>query len=402
MVLEVYEVAAELLESLGSHRRCFVALSLMFDAGIFDETENGGEEGEIITRLKMDAQTGVLIIARKRVASGSRQTIGNYGRIFWIFRFEGSLRFHKVSTLYHPECSGRLSSVHFLGVIVIVAPMADPLCYLNGATVPLSEARIGVLDLGILRGFGIYEGITSFSGEPFRFDDHWERFQKSADVLGLAIPHTKDEVAGAMRALIKHNAGGVRASLRMLLTGGEALGGLEHVPGRETFFITAAPHTPLPSEFYARGASLIAHEYQRFMPAVKSIHYITAVMLQEKRKAAGAIEILYTNGDRALECATSNVFIVKNGTVITPDAGILKGITRTVVLERAHGAYPTREQAVPLSAFFDADEAFITSSFKDIVPIVSIDGRVIGSGAPGPVTRDLMARFAQYASSYAI
>ncbi len=276
-----------------------------------------------------------------------------------------------------------------------------PLCYLNGALLPLGEAKVGVLDLGILRGFGIYEGLTSFSGEPFRFDDHWERFQRSANTLGLVIPCTKDEARNAMRTLIGRNTDGTRASLRMLLTGGEALGGLEHVPGRETFFITAAPHASLPPELYERGASLITHEYQRFMPEVKSIHYITAVMLQEKRKAAGAIEILYTSGDRVLECATSNVFMVKNGTVITPDVDVLKGITRKVVLERAHEAYRTLEQAVPLSAFFDADEAFITSSFKDIVPIVSVDGRAIGSGAPGPLTRDLIARFAQYTSTYA-
>ena len=277
----------------------------------------------------------------------------------------------------------------------------SPLCYLNDALLPLDEAKVSVLDLGVLRGFGIYEGITSFSGEPFRFDDHWERFRKSADMLGLTIPHTKDEARNAMRTLIKHNTDGTRASLRMLLTGGEALGGLEHVPGRETFFITAAPHAPLPVELYARGASLITHEYQRFMPEVKSIHYITAVMLQEKRKTAGAIEILYTNDDRVLECATSNVFIVKNGAVITPGADVLRGITRKVVLECARETYRTLEQAVPLSAFFDADEAFITSSFKDIVPVVSVDGRTIGSGVPGPVTRDLIARFARYADSYA-
>lgn len=279
--------------------------------------------------------------------------------------------------------------------------MTDPLCYLNGAILPLREAKVGVLDLGILRGFGIYEGITSFSGEPFRFDDHWERFQKSADVLGLVIPRTQEEVASAMRALIKHNTTGARASLRMLLTGGEALDGLEYVPGRETFFITVAAHTPLPRELYERGVSLITHEYQRFLPGIKTIHYITAVTLQGKRKASGALEILYTSGGKALECSTSNIFIVKDGIIRTPDADVLKGITRKVVLELAHKAYPVQEMALSLPAFFDADEAFITSSFKDIVPIVSVDGRTIGSGIPGPITRDLMARFAQYTDAAA-
>ncbi|MHB1770049.1 MAG: aminotransferase class IV [Minisyncoccota bacterium] len=279
--------------------------------------------------------------------------------------------------------------------------MTDPLCYLNGAILPLREAKVGVLDLGILRGFGIYEGITSFSGEPFRLSDHWERFQKSADVLGLVIPRTQEEVANAMRALIKHNTTGTRASLRMLLTGGEALDGLEYVPGRETFFITAAAHTPLPRERYERGASLITHEYQRFLPEIKTIHYITAVTLQKKRRAAGALEILYTSDGKVLECSTSNIFIVKDGIIRTPDADVLKGITRKVVLELAHKAYPVQEMALALPAFFDADEAFITSSFKDIVPVISVDGRTIGSGIPGPITRDLMARFAQYTDAAA-
>lgn len=273
-------------------------------------------------------------------------------------------------------------------------------CYLNGEMLPLVEAKVSVLDLGILRGFGIYEGITAFNGEPFLFNDHWARFGRSATPLGLVIPRTKEEVLDAMRTLIKHNASGPRANIRMVLTGGEAEGGLEHVKGRETLFIVAEEFVPLPAALYENGGHLITHDHQRFMAETKTIGYITAVTLQERRRAAGAIEILYTSGGRVLECATSNVFIVKDGVIATPDANILKGITRNVVIELARESHSVEECPISLEEFFDADEVFITSSFKDIVPIVSVDARIIGSGKPGPITHDLMARFAEHTKKY--
>ena len=269
----------------------------------------------------------------------------------------------------------------------------EQFCYLNGEILPLKEARIGVLDLGVLRGFGIYEGITAFGGEPFHFDAHWERFERSARPLGLVIPYSKAEVLEAMRTLIKKNTEGERANIRMVLTGGQAEGGLEHVPGRETLFIVVEPFVPLPATLYENGGHLIQHDHQRFMAEAKTIGYITAVTLQEKRKAEGAIEILYTSGDRVLECATSNIFIVKNGIIATPDTNILKGITRAVAIELAREAYTVEERPVSIEELLGADEVFMTSSFKDIVPIVSVDERTIGSGKPGPITRDLMSRF---------
>src|SRR3989344_5711065 len=153
----------------------------------------------------------------------------------------------------------------------------ESLCFLNGALIPLKEAKISVLDLSIVRGFGIYEGITAVGGKLFRFEDHWERFQNSAQTLGLVIPHTKIEIEEAMNKLAAHNAPGARASLRMVLTGGESKNGLEHIPGNETLLIIAGIVTPLPRELYERGGHLIQHDHQRFVPEIKTINYITAV-----------------------------------------------------------------------------------------------------------------------------
>lgn len=268
---------------------------------------------------------------------------------------------------------------------------------MNGALIPLKEAKISVLDLSIIRGFGIYEGITAFDGKLFRFEDHWERFINSAQTLGLSVPNTKEEIEKAMVKLAANNAPGARASLRMVLTGGESKNGLEHIPGNETLIITAGIVTPLPPELYERGGHLIRHDHQRFVPEIKTINYITAVTLQKKRTDAGAIEILYTNDNRVLECATSNIFMVKNGAVCTPSIDILPGITRKVTLEIARTHYPVEERPISTEEFFNADEVFLTSSFKDIVPIISVDDQTIGAGTPGPITKDLMQRFSDYA-----
>lgn len=259
---------------------------------------------------------------------------------------------------------------------------------------------MSIMDLGMLRGFGIYEGITAFNGSPFHFGEHWERFQRSAEALGLTLPFTQQAAEDAIKEIVGINSPDTRANIRMVLTGGEALGGLEHVAGRETFYLTAEPAEPLPSECYEKGTSLITHEHQRFLPEYKTTNYITAVRLQPKRKEAKAIEILFVKDGEVLECATSNVCIVKDGTIIAPVDRILPGITRKVALQIARTAYPVKEQLVSVEELFSADEVFITSSFKDIVPVVEIDGRTIGSGMPGPITKDLIERFKEHTKTH--
>ncbi len=274
--------------------------------------------------------------------------------------------------------------------------MNDHICFLNGSLIPFKDAHVGLADLGLLRGFGIYEGITAFTGEPFHFNDHWKRFETSARALELSLPFSEKEAFEATRAVIEKNSAGRRANIRMILTGGEAKGGIEHVAGRETFFITAEPAVPLPEKFYTDGAPMLTYEHQRFLPAYKTTNYITAVLLQKKIKEAGAVEVLYIANRMVLECTGSNVFIVRGGNIVTPKENILHGITRKVTLELARESYPVEERAVPIDELLGADEVFITSSFKDIVPIASVDGHTIGPGTPGPVTRDLMERFASH------
>lgn len=274
----------------------------------------------------------------------------------------------------------------------------EPSCFLNGAIVPLNEAKIGVLDLALLRGFGIYEGLATHGGEPFRFHDHFARFQSSAQALDLTIPFSEEETLNAMREVARKNAPTGRGIVRLLLTGGRADGGIKHVAGREMLYLIAEPMTPYPSEWYTQGAKMITHEHRRAFPEYKTIDYTAAVLLQPLLAKSGAAEALYVSGDEVLECTGSNVFAVKDGTLITPKDGILFGITRKVTIELAkEAALTVEERTLSLTELLSANEAFITSSFKDIVPVTSINGQVIGAGKPGPITQDLMHRFAAYA-----
>lgn len=276
-----------------------------------------------------------------------------------------------------------------------------PTCFLNGDIIPLDEAKIGVLDLSLLRGFGIYEGLASHEGEPFRFHDHFARFQSSALALDLTIPFSEEETLRAMREVVKRNAPSGRGIIRMILTGGKADGGIKHVAGREVLYIVSEPMTPYPSAWYTQGAKMITHEHRRAFPEYKTIDYTAAVLLQPTIAKSGAAEVLYVSGEEVLECTGSNVFAVKDGALLTPKDGILLGITRKVTIEIAKEAGLTvAERTLSLPELLDADEVFITSSFKDIVPVTNIDEHSISIGEPGSITKDLMRRFAAYTQAH--
>ncbi len=277
--------------------------------------------------------------------------------------------------------------------------MKPTYCYLNGSIVPLTEAKVGVYDIGLLRGFGIYEALVVRHGKPFRFEDHMERFVRSAAQLGLVIPASADEIKTAILALAIRN-GYKDAVVRLILTGGEAIGGIEYDGTKPTFYILVEEFVPLDQKYFTEGCSLMPFDHQRQFAALKTTNYIQAVLLQTERKKAGALEILYTANGMVLEAATSNFFVVKGGTVVTPKEHILGGITRKVAIELASKVYTVEEREITLDEVYAADEAFITSSFKDIVPVVKVGEHTIGAGTPGPVTKDLMQRMHEYIENY--
>lgn len=266
---------------------------------------------------------------------------------------------------------------------------------------PLAEAKVGILDIGLLRGYAIYEALAVYNGRPFMFDDHMARFRRSAEAMRLTIPATNQKIAEAISALLKRNKL-TDARIKFLLTGGETVDGIDYKGDKLTFFILAEPFDPLPKKIKDHGCTLISYEFQRQFPEYKTSNYITGVWMQPARRKAGALEILFTWQGRVLECSTSNFFIVKNGAIITAARDILSGITRKAVLRLAkHSGMKVEERDLGVSELATADEAFITSSFKEIVPVIKIDNVTIGNGKPGVTTKKLATLFEHHVAEVA-
>lgn len=268
--------------------------------------------------------------------------------------------------------------------------------YVNGKILPHKKALIPADDIGLSRAFGIYDGIMTYGGRPFEMARHYARLSHSAKRLGLRVPVSSKELERIILALVKKNSFR-QPIVRVLLTGGTTLRGIGFNPKKPTLIVLLEELSQPPKAVYKDGVRVITFEHERQIPEAKTINYIAAVRLQGKMRKAKATEAIYTLKGKALEATTSNLFIVKRGTVITPKEGILGGITRQVVIELARKAgYSVKERAISMRELLAADEVFLTSSFKEVLPVAFIDKTKIGK--PGPVTQDLMARFCAYVS----
>ena len=268
--------------------------------------------------------------------------------------------------------------------------MLKPYGYFNGKIMKVSAARIAPQDLGVLRGYGAFDFYRTFDGKPFLLKQHTTRFHKSIGTLGLKYLITEKELEKITVSLLAKNK--IKDGFfRMVLTGGASDNGIDI--GQPYFYILAYDAICPPKELYESGASLMTFDHQRLYPEAKTNNYITAVRLQNERKKKSAIEILYTNKGKVLECSTCNVFIVKNKKLITPKSNILTGTTRNFVIKITGKVYKVEERDVTVKELFSADECFISSTTKDVLPIVKIDGKKIGNGKVGEVTRNVMELF---------
>ena len=266
-------------------------------------------------------------------------------------------------------------------------------CYLNGKIIPFRKASLKLNDLGVLRGYGVFDYLRTYHGKPLQLEDNLKRFRSSAKLIGLSVRYPKASLERAISTLIKKNRL-KEASVRMVLTGGPSSDFL--TPEKPTLFILATPFKPLPGRLYKKGGKLITYEHLRQFPEAKSINYITAVKLQKRRRAEKAIDILYTYRSKILECSVSNFFMFIGNTLVTPKQDILNGITRRTVMKLASKHFAVIERAIRVAELSHASEMFITAANKMVLPIVQIDDEIIGTGKVGKNTRQLMQIFAEF------
>ena len=270
-------------------------------------------------------------------------------------------------------------------------------CFIDGKIVRGEEACVPVDDLGLQRGYAVFDYARTYHNRLFHAEDHIARLRRSAAALHLVLPYSDDEILATAKKLIGE-LGEKEAGLRMMLTGGSAHARnlLEHPR-----FILIAEELPVyPVEIYEKGVKLMTHEFERDLPYVKSTNYLTGFRLIPEKKVKGAFEVLYCWRGRLLECSRDNFFVFRGNVLCTPGDYVLGGITRQVLLSIAPSRFRVEERDVLVGELDEVDEAFLASTSKQIVPVVRIDDRTIGSGVVGERTKEAMALFQDYVDRY--
>ena len=274
--------------------------------------------------------------------------------------------------------------------------------YLDGEFVPKSQAKVSVFDHGLLYGDGVFEGIRAYSCLVFKLKEHLIRLWESAHTIMLQIPMTQEEMMEAIIETLKRNH--LRdAYIRVVVTRGVGDLGLDPANcKRPTVFIITDKIVLYPESFYRNGMDIITVPTVRNLPeavnpALKSLNYLNNIMAKIEAKNSNYREALMLNHQGYVaECTGDNVFIVKNGILLTPPTylGALRGITRQAIMDLAlRNDIPCQERVLTRHDLFNADEAFLTGTAAEVVPVVKIDGRQVGRGKPGQVTRKLMSAF---------
>ncbi len=274
--------------------------------------------------------------------------------------------------------------------------------YINGRLVPKEQAAVSVFDHGFLYGDGVFEGMRSYSGRVFRLQAHLDRLWESARAIWLEIPISQEEMTQAVYDTLQANniSDGY---IRLVVTRGAGTLGLDPNKCSDPQVIIIADHIELyPKEFYEQGlhivtASTIRNHPAALSPRIKSLNYLNNILAKIEGLQAGCVEALMLNhkGEVA-ECTGDNIFLVRRGELFTPpnEAGILEGVTRAAVIELAREMnLPVHEVPLTRHDVYVAQECFLTGTAAEVIPVVRVDGRAIGSGTPGPVTRELKQRF---------
>jgi branched-chain amino acid aminotransferase len=275
--------------------------------------------------------------------------------------------------------------------------------FLNGEFVPRSEAKISVFDRGFLYGDGIFEGIRAYQGRIFRLDQHLTRLYRGAKAILLDVPLPPEDLRTAVLESVRRS-GLSDAYIRLVVSRGCGDLGLDprNCCPPATVVVIVDKLALYPREVYESGLEVITCFTRRNLPAalnpeVKSLNYLNNILAKIEVVKADAHEGLMLNHlGYVAEATGDNVFVVRDGQIITPPvhAGILEGITREVVFELAAALnLPLREDNLTLYQVYTADECFLTGTAAEIVPVARVDGRVVGPGEPGPITRQLMERF---------
>jgi branched-chain amino acid aminotransferase len=258
------------------------------------------------------------------------------------------------------------------------------------------NAFIHVNDIGLLRGYAVFDYLKTYYGEPFRINDHLIRLNNSAKQIGLKLPRSIGEIKNICFELLEKNKF-PESNIRIVVTGGIGLD--SKTKGEPVLIVTCEPRIVMNPIYYTEGIKLKTVEDSRQISLSKTCNYIRAIDYLDEYRQQGFSEVLYVLDNEVLECTSSNVFMFKDNKLITPEAGVLMGITRKVILEIASGMFEIEERRIKLDELLDADEVFISSTEREVMPVIMINDKKIAGGKVGSSTRRLMKKFEEYVES---
>jgi branched-chain amino acid aminotransferase len=273
--------------------------------------------------------------------------------------------------------------------------------WINGQLFDKYDAKISVYDHGLLYGDGVFEGIRIYAGKVFKHREHIDRLFESAKALALAIPLTPEQVIKAVEDTVTANKK-VEGYIRLIVTRGPGSLGLDPRKCEPNVIVIVDDISLYPKELYENGLEIITSSYTRnhpnaVNPRVKSLNYLNNILAKIEAIRANCLEaIMLNHKGEVAECTGDNLFIVKNGVLKTPpnDAGILEGITRNYVIDLARQVgIPFAESVLTRHDVYIADELFLTGTAAEVIAVTKVDGRTIGSGKQGPVTKQLREKF---------
>lgn len=273
----------------------------------------------------------------------------------------------------------------------------NTLCFINNRFQPFPEASLHISDLGLQRGYSIFDYFLEIDTRVPFLDDYLDRFYSSAKLLNLEVPLTRDLLKEKIGYLLQQNKLGT-SGIKLLLTGGysEDL----YSPSAPNFMILNVPvkwgQGDKETGGQGEGVKLLLLDYQRHLPEVKTTFYLPSIALFPEMKAKGAIEVLYHHNGFITETTRANFFMVKNNRLITAGSGVLQGITRKHILVVAGELMEVEERPVMLEELWDCDEAFITGTSKHVMPVIEVGGRMIGKGKPGEWTKAISVEFERF------
>ncbi|QEL17986.1 branched-chain-amino-acid transaminase [Limnoglobus roseus] len=273
--------------------------------------------------------------------------------------------------------------------------------WINGQLFDKYEAKVSVYDHGFLYGDGVFEGIRIYAGKVFKHKEHIDRLYESAKAIALTIPLTPEQVMQAVEETVAANKK-VDGYIRLIVSRGAGSLGLDPRKCEPNVIVIVDDISIYPKELYENGLEIITSSYMRnhpnvVSPRVKSMNYLNNILAKMEAIRANCLEaIMLNHKGEVAECTADNLFIVRHGVLKTPptDAGILEGITRNLVIDLAKEAnIPFTEATLTRHDVYIADEVFLTGTAAEVIAVTKIDGRTIGSGKQGPITKQLRELF---------